>query len=69
MYKPPTLAQIARHLGQDAGLRPSSGNAWAPSSVRALVARAQQEYLLNPVTLRDNPPPPTGPGAAGRNRP
>lgn len=35
-YRPPTLAQIGRHLADDAGLLPPSGGAWAPSSVRAL---------------------------------
>lgn len=39
-YRPPTLAQVARHLVEDAGLRPRSGGAWAPSSVQALVRRA-----------------------------
>jgi DNA invertase Pin-like site-specific DNA recombinase len=36
LYRPPTLAQIGRHLADDAGLLPPSGGAWAPSSVRAL---------------------------------
>ena len=39
-YRPPTLAQVARHLAEDAGLRPQGGGAWAPSSVQALVRRA-----------------------------
>ena len=40
-YRPPTLAQVARHLVEDVGLRPPSGGAWAPSSVRALIQRAE----------------------------
>ncbi len=40
-YRPPTLVQVARHLVEDAGLRPPSGGAWAPSSVKALVERAR----------------------------
>ena len=45
-YRPPTLARVARHLAEDAGLRPPSGGAWAPSSVRALVRRAEGLGLL-----------------------
>ncbi|MBV9755715.1 MAG: recombinase family protein [Alphaproteobacteria bacterium] len=41
-YRPPTLAQVARHLAEDARLGPpGGGRAWAPSSVKALVERAQ----------------------------
>ena len=40
-YRPPTLAQVGRHLAEDARLPPPSGGAWAPSSVRALVRRAE----------------------------
>jgi DNA invertase Pin-like site-specific DNA recombinase len=35
-YRPPTLAEIGRHLIDDAGLQPSSGGAWAPSSIKIL---------------------------------
>jgi DNA invertase Pin-like site-specific DNA recombinase len=47
-YRPPTLAQVARHLVEDAGLRPPSGGAWAPSSVKALVQRAEGLGLTRP---------------------
>jgi hypothetical protein len=40
-YRPPTLAQVGRHLAQDAKIKPPSGAAWAPSSVKALVDRAR----------------------------
>jgi DNA invertase Pin-like site-specific DNA recombinase len=47
-YRPPTLARVARHLVEDAGLRPPSGSAWAPSSVRALIQRAEGSGLVRP---------------------
>ena len=35
-YRPPTLAQVARHLAEDARISsPGGGGAWAPSSVKA----------------------------------
>jgi DNA invertase Pin-like site-specific DNA recombinase len=40
-YRPPTLAQIGKHLAQDAKIKPPSGAAWAPSSLKALVDRAR----------------------------
>ncbi len=41
-YRPPTLAQVARHLAEDARISPpGGGGAWASSSVKALVERAQ----------------------------
>lgn len=40
-YRPPTLAQIGRHLVEDAGLLPPSGGAWAPSSLKSLRDQAQ----------------------------
>ncbi len=41
-YRPPTLAQVARHLAEDARISPPGGGAaWAPSSLKALVERAQ----------------------------
>ena len=39
-YRAPTLAQIGKHLAEDAKIRPPSGGAWAPSSLKALVDRA-----------------------------
>jgi DNA invertase Pin-like site-specific DNA recombinase len=39
-YRPPTLAQVAKHLTEDARLSPSGGGTWAPSSVKALIDRA-----------------------------
>jgi DNA invertase Pin-like site-specific DNA recombinase len=41
-YRPPTLAQIGRHLVEDAGLRPPSGGSWAPSSLKSLRDQVQQ---------------------------
>jgi hypothetical protein len=40
-YRPPTLAQIGKHLAQDAKIKPPSGGAWALSSVKALIDRAR----------------------------
>ncbi len=45
-YRPPTLARVARHLAEDAGLRPPSGGAWAPGSVKALIERAEGLALI-----------------------
>lgn len=45
-YRPPTLAQIGRHLVEDAGLKPSNGTIWAPSSLKALRDRACREGQL-----------------------
>jgi hypothetical protein len=46
-YRPPTLAQVARHLAEDARIGPpGGGRAWAPSSVKALVDRAQSASSL-----------------------
>jgi len=45
-YRPPTLAQVARHLAEDAKITPPGGGAaWAPSSVKALVERAQRASM------------------------
>jgi len=49
-YRPPTLAQVARHLEEDARLSPPSGGTWAPSSVKALVDRAVSTGLTEPKT-------------------
>jgi DNA invertase Pin-like site-specific DNA recombinase len=49
-YRPPTLAQVTRHLEEDARLSPPSGGTWAPSSVKALVDRAVSAGLTEPKT-------------------
>lgn len=41
LYRPPTLAQVARHLVEDAGIHPPRGGDWAPSSVHALIRRVE----------------------------
>jgi len=45
-YRRPTLAQVARHLAEDARLRSPGGGAWAPSSVKALIDRAARAGLI-----------------------
>jgi len=45
-YRPPTLAQVAAHLAEDARLSPPSGGKWAPSSVKALIDRAVRAGLI-----------------------
>lgn len=45
-YRPPTLAQVARHLTEDARLSPPGGGIWAPSSIKALIDRAARAGLI-----------------------
>ena len=50
-YRPPTLAQMAKHLKEDARLSPPSGGTWVPSSVKALVDRAVRAGLIEPKNV------------------
>ena len=61
-YRPPTLARVARHLAEDARIGPpGGGGAWAPSSVKVLVDRAQGVSSLAAVTpLHGRQPPDPG---------
>ncbi len=72
-YRPPTLAQVARHLAADARISPpGGGGAWAPSSVKALVDEAQSASDLAAVAhLYSRQPPASGPASprGGRGRP
>jgi DNA invertase Pin-like site-specific DNA recombinase len=45
-YRPPTLAQVAKHLAEDARLSPLGGGTWAASSVKALIDRAARTGLI-----------------------
>jgi hypothetical protein len=52
-YRPPTLAQVARHLKEDARLSPPGGGTWVPSSVKALIDQAV--WLSGPVSSSGRP--------------
>jgi DNA invertase Pin-like site-specific DNA recombinase len=64
-YRPPTLAQVARHLKEDARLSPPGGGIWVPSSVKALIDRAVRTGLIEPKNVSNAAVPHTVRRASG----
>ena len=64
-YRPPTLAQVARHLKEDARLSPPGGGTWVPSSVKALIDRAVRTGLIEPKNVSNAAVPHTVRRASG----